>query len=130
MPTSYPADLPAPLLEGFSGTVQMGVVRAEGATDQAQRRVYASMPHSFSLTFVMSAAQWAAWYAWVSVYGYRWFLMDLPTLYAGLAGQDLSPVLIRFTSDISSGPVSGREVQVSVAAETAPSMISQYLAGV
>lgn len=127
MATSYPGTFPRPLLAGFAGTVQMGVIRAEGPVDQLQRRVHMTMGHTFTLRFMMSAVVWASWRDWVSQNGYRWFLMDLPTIYAGLAGLETSPVLIRFTSSPSAAPVSSRDFQVSITAESAPSMISQYL---
>ncbi len=128
--TAYPDSYPQPLLEGFSAMVAMGVIRSDMPSHQAQRRVYTTMPHTFSLTFVMSVTEWALWYQWAGVYGYRWFTMNLPTLYAGQAGDTLSPVLIRFNSDISAVSVSTESVQVTVSAETAPSMIGTYLGAV
>lgn len=127
--TAYPSDYPQPLLEGFAAQIAMGVIRAQGPTDQAQRRIHTTMPHTFSLTFIMTVAQWGLWYQWMIANGYKWFTMNLPTLYAGLGGGTLSPVLIRLTSNsIVATNVSGSAVQVTVAAEIAPSMITQYLA--
>lgn len=130
MAISYPADLPAPSLEGFSYSISMGVIRAGGPTDQVQRRVYSTMPHTFTLTFVMGVDLWATWTQWVMANAYNWFLMSLPTAYAGLAGEELSPVLIRFTSGIQASNVVAGAVQLAVVAEMSPSMISQYLAAV
>lgn len=127
---SYPSDYPQPLVNGFNAQIAMGVIRAPGPTDQAQRRIHTTMPHMFSLTFIMSVTQWGLWYQWATANGYDWFLMNLPTFYAGLSGSTLSPVLIRFTSGFSANNVSGSDVQVTVAAESAPSMISQYLEAV
>lgn len=128
MATAYPTTLPSPAFNGFSATVAMGAIRATGATDQAQRRVFTSMPHVFSLTFNMSVSTWGLWYSWVLANGYRWFTINLPTFYAGQTSANLSPVLVRFTSDISAANITGNDVQVNVMAESAPSMISTYLA--
>lgn len=130
MATVYPTTLPSPSLSGFSATVAMAVIRGSGATDQVQRRVFKSMPHSFSLTFNMTVVDWGLWYSWVLSNGYRWFTLNLPTLYAGLASSNLSPVLLRFTSDLSAVNITGTDVQVTVMAESAPSMIGSYLAAI
>lgn len=123
MTTAYPPTFPQPLFDGFSAMVDMGVVRSDMPSHQAQRRVFNTMPHAFTLTFVMSVNDWGLWEQWVGVYGYRWFLMDLPTMYAGKTGNNTSAILIRFTSDVSAANVSSNSVQVSVSAELAPSAI-------
>jgi len=128
MTTSYPSNLPAPAFEGFGASVAMGVARADGPTDQAQRRIHATMPHTFMLTFVMSISDWASWYSWVQANGYRWFQLSLPTLYAGRTEDWLSPVLVRFISDLSATQFSADSAKVTVTAESAPSMIGSYLA--
>lgn len=130
MATAYPSTLPLPKIEGFSATVSSGLIKTEMPIHQAQRRVFNTMPHQFSMTFVMSVELWALWYVWVSSNGYRWFEMNLPTMYAGLASSVLSPVIIRFVSDLSAVNVSQTDVQVTVAAEIAPSMIADYLGAV
>ena len=128
--TAYPSTLPSALLDGFSASVAMGVIRADLPMHEAQRRVFNTMPHTFSLTFKMSVSDWGTWYQWVSLYAYGWFTMNLPTMYAGLTAQLVSPVLIRFTSDLSAVNVTGSDVQITVAAEIAPSMISGYLGAI
>lgn len=128
--TAYPSTLPMPQIEGFSAMVSSGLIKTEEPTHQAQRRVFSSMPHRFGLTFVMSVSAWAQWHSWAVTNGYRWFTMNLPTLYAGLSGTSLSPVLVRFVSDISVTTVSLTDVQITVAAETSPSMIVDYLEAV
>lgn len=130
MATAYPSTYPQPRIEGFTASVASGLIRADMPTQQAQRRIFTTMPHAFSLTFIMSVDTWAGWQNWVSVNGYRWFEMNLPTMYAGLAGTSLSAVLIRFVSDISAVNVSLTDVQVTVAAEIAPSMIIDYMEAV
>lgn len=127
MTVFYPSTFPQPLFEGYAATVAMGVIRSDMPSHQAQRRVFKTMPHTVSLAFIMSVAQWGAWDQWVSSYGYVWFAIDLPTLYAGLANANTSSVLIRFTSEVSAANVSADQVQVSMTAELAPSMIATLL---
>jgi hypothetical protein len=127
MPTQYPATLPGPTIEGLGIRVGMGVVRSDMDTHQVQRRVFSSMPHSFTLAFTLSLAQWAQWQLWVLANAYRWFEIDLPSLYAGRIAANTSPALIRFTSNVTATMRSAEHVQVAVAAEMAPSMIDGYL---
>jgi hypothetical protein len=85
------------------------------------------MPHTFTLAFVMSVQEWGEWRQWVTTYGFRWFEMNLPTFYAGNISEDVSAVLIRFTSDITASNVSATDVRVNVEAELAPSAIAAWL---
>ena len=101
MATSYPTTFPSPQLDGLSAMVDMGLIKTDRPMNQAQRRLYATMPHTFSLTFNMSISTWGLWYNWVIANGFRWFTINLPSLYAGRTGDWASPVLVRFTSDLS-----------------------------
>jgi hypothetical protein len=125
MPTQYPSTLPGPTLAGFGARVGMGVIRAQDPTHEQQRRVFKSMPHFFSLSFTLSLEQWAQWQSWVNDNGYRWFEIELPTLYSGQVAE--TPAVIRLTSEISASAAAHDVVQVSVTAEMAPSMIANYL---
>lgn len=127
MPEQYPSNLPGPTVNGFGATVASGVIRAESGSHQEQRRVHTTMPHTFTLSFVMSLAQWAQWQLWALEYGYRWFEIDLPTLYAGKLEESVAPALIRFTSEFNAALLAAEQVQITVAAELAPSMIAAYL---
>lgn len=127
MATQYPDSLPCPLLQDFSVYVASGVIRSEVNGNQAQRRVFKSMPHVFSLSFAMSIQQWGAWQNWVSAYGYSWFEMNLPSMYAGQEGKLMKATLIRFTSPVSVSSTTEQHVQVSVTAEMAPSAIAKFL---
>lgn len=127
MTTQYPPTLPEPSVTGFSASVQMGAIRSELDTHQAQRRVFTGMPHSFSLSFVMDLADWADWQRWMLANAYTWFEMRLPSLYAGKVAQDTSLLLIRLTSNISTTMLAQDTVRCSVSAELAPSMIAEYL---
>lgn len=129
MPTQYPSSLPQPLVSGFGAVVASGVIRSGSDTHQEQRRVFETMPHSFTLTFIMDLSAWDAWARWIADHGHRWFEIELPTMYAGKTGLFKAPVLVRLTSDVPAAMVSGEHVQVAVLAEMAPSMIDQYLAG-
>lgn len=128
--TTYPDTLPGPTISGFGATVVMGVIRSGMDTHQTQRRVHATMPHTFTLSFVLSLTEWAQWQLWVSEYGYRWFEINLPTLYAGSLLENTSLVKIRLTSDITGALLAGDQAQVSVTAEMAPSMIADYFEGI
>lgn len=127
MATQYPSTYPCPTLSGFSAVVSMGVARSEMGGNQMQRRYFSTMPHTFSLSFVMSVATWFAWQSWVMQNAYTWFEMDLPNLYASQQGLLVAPTLIRFTSPISASNLTESQVQLSVQAEMAPSMIANYL---
>jgi hypothetical protein len=125
MPTAYPSTLPGVTLAGFGARVAMGVIRADDTTHEQQRRVFKTMPHTFSLAFVMSLVEWAQWKSWMTENGYRWFEIAIPTLYDGQV--DGTPAVIRLTSEISASMLAHDVVQVSVMAEMAPSMIDKYL---
>jgi hypothetical protein len=105
----------------------MGAARSEIPMSQVQRRIFRTMPHSVSLSFVMTVTQWGTWETWVKANGYDWFQLDLPSLYSGRLGKRLSPHLIRFTSGLSVRNITESSVQISVNAEFSPSMITQYL---
>lgn len=128
--TTYPDTLPGPTIAGYGATVAMGVIRSDMDTHQQQRRVFTSMPHTLTLRFVLTITEWAQWHAWVIDNGYRWFEINLATLYAGQVDQTTVPVLIRLTSSFAASELSANTVQVSVAAEMAPSMIGDYLEGI
>lgn len=127
MTTQYPSSLPQPLLQGFSMSVASGVIRSDMDTHQAQRRVFNTMPHVFSMSFIMSIVEWEAWARWVDEYGFRWFEIELPTMYAGRDDLEKAPVLLRMTAIGAAVPVSGQHVQIAVTAEIAPSAIAAYI---
>lgn len=127
MPATYPSTFPCVQIEGFNATVAMGAIRSDMNMHQAQRRVFNTMPHTFNLSFVMSVSQWGDWQPWVKANAYKWFTMNLPSLYAGQAGTRQSPHLIRFTSPLTAVNLTEQHVQITVAAELAPSMILKYL---
>ena len=124
---AYPSTLPGPVIEGLGAQVAMGVLRSDMDTHQAQRRVFQTMPHGFSLVFRMTLAEWAQWQLWALASGYQWFTLDLPSLYAGRASLNTAPLRVRFTSGFNATLLAADVVQVTVTAETAPSAIGEYL---
>jgi hypothetical protein len=130
MAISYPSNFKLPRVEGVSSSVMAGLAKTESSVHQDQRRVFLTMPHTFQLTFIMTFQEWGIWQAWVRSYAYRWFNINLPTMYAGLSVSSISPVLIRFISDISTVTLSQSVVQITVSAESAPSMTANYLGAV
>jgi hypothetical protein len=126
MPTLYPATRPDPVISGLGATVAMGVIRSDMDTHQVQRRVFNTMPHAFTLSFVLTLTQWATWQQWALENGYGWFEINLPSLYAGNLLQNTSLAVVRFTSNFSATTLAADVVQVNVTAEMAPSMIADY----
>jgi hypothetical protein len=128
MGLTYPKAFPLPTAGGLTAVIDAGIVRTDTATDQVQRRVYNTMPHSFTMTFVMDLVEFNYWYEWILNYGFRWFDILLPTVYAGLANSDLSPVTVRVQGPIQTSFLANNVVQAEFTAETAPGMIVKYLA--
>ena len=124
MPTVYPNNFPDPTIEGFSISVASGVIRSSEPSSQVQRRVFKTMPHSFTLRFVISTVRWFSWQQWVTKNGYKWFTMNLPSMYAGKSDSCASPLFIRFTSDVQANAITNEYFEVMVTAETAPSVPS------
>jgi hypothetical protein len=127
MAEQYPASLPKPLLNGYGFAVASGVIRSGTDTDQAQRRVFDTMPHTFTLSFLLTVSEWWTWSQWVADYGHGWFEIDIPTLYAGRIDLNVSTVLVRLISGVSAEAIGQECIRASVAAELAPSAIAAYL---
>lgn len=122
MATQYPSDFPHPTIAGFGITVASGVIRADMTMHQLQRRLYKTMPHTFSLRFVLSTEQWFDWQRWVTDNGFKWFEMSLPSMYAGRTFSCSSPLLVRITSDVQVTAITRDHFEVLVTAESAPSV--------
>ena len=130
MATKYPVSFPCPLINGYRMSVASGVIRSDMSFHQAQRRVFTTMPHAIVLSFMMPVTMWANWQQWVTNNAFKWFEMNLPSMYAGLAGTRTTATLIRFTGNVTADSVTEQHVQVTVTAEMAPSMIGKYLEAV
>lgn len=126
MPISYPADFPCPMIDGFGISVISGVIRADAPGHNAQRRVFDTMQHRFRMSFAMSELLWARWHNWVNVNGYTWFVMALPSMYAGRLNLVKADAVIRFTSPMTAVPLTDAEMRVTVEAELSPSAILVY----
>ena len=122
MATQYPSDFPHPTIAGFGINVASGVIRSDMSMHQQQRRLYKTMPHTFSLRFVLSTEQWFDWQRWVTDNGFKWFEMDLPSMYAGRTFECSSPLLVRLISDVQVTAITRDHFEVLVTAESAPSV--------
>lgn len=127
MPATYPSTLPNPTVNGFGITVAAGVIRSEEPNQQAQRRVFANMPQVFSLQFVMTGRAWYDWRVWMEANGVGWFWMNLGGMYAGKVPANVTPTLIRITSEVQASIIGTDLVQINLTAEAAPSMAAQLI---
>lgn len=127
MARAYPKSFPLPAVEGFQIDVAMGAVHSTFDGHNSQRRVFKTMPHTFTLAFFLSEKGWATWNEWVVLYGRDWFDIDLPNLYAGQLGKNYTPTTIRLVSGCSVQPVTQMYFRVTVQAEMSPTMIKRYL---
>lgn len=122
MATQYPSEFPHPTIAGFGINVASGVIRADMPMHQLQRRLYKTMPHTFSLRFVLSTEQWFDWQKWVTDNGFKWFEMNLPSMYAGRTFACSSTLLVRLISDVQVTAITRDHFEVLVTAESAPSV--------
>lgn len=92
----YPSKFPCAMIQGYSYTVGMGVIRSEGSMVFEQRRVHDTMPHMISASFMLSTELWGLWEAWMREHGRNWFEMpEMPTMYFGKN----QPLIIRLWAD-------------------------------
>lgn len=125
----YPAEFPCVQIDSYQMVAGSGVIRA-GNPHQSQRRVFNTMPHTINLSFTMPVSGWNAWFDWMKSNGYRWFDMNLPSLYAGLENARMSVHAIRLVSQMSAENMTDKQIRVSVVAEMSPVMIDKYLEAV
>jgi hypothetical protein len=118
----YPFRFPCPLIEGFSIDVDAGLIRSKEGGMPHQRRVVETMPHSFKCRFVLSIRDWAYWQEWMQNDGRQWFLIELPSMYAGLNNDVTWPHLVRIMSPITIDARTHEYITASVTFELAPSM--------
>lgn len=121
MATAYPSSLPLPTIDGFGIAVASGAIRSAIPGHQQQRRVFTSMPQTFSLRFVVRTAQLMSWQSWMRANGFKWFRISLPSMYAGQSSACSSPLLIRLISDIAISAILYDRYEIVVTAEAAPS---------
>ena len=114
----YPAKYPRPLIEGYQITTDMGVRRTEMNSGFAkQRRLYRTMPLYFNFTFTVKISDLHDWQIWVDDNAYDWFEMDATSHLSGYEGDNCSPHVIRFMSDLTITPIDHNFVNVNVKAE-------------
>lgn len=108
--TDYPVNFPQPTVNGFSNSIDTGLVRTEMENGFAkQRRRLYTMPQSFSLTFIVPIRQLNKWQLWVDSFAYDAFNMDI----SGKDGK-CKPVQIQFTSDLAISGLTKDVFSVSV----------------
>lgn len=117
---SFPSGLPLPLLTSYADETDIGVsaVRFERGNAR-QRRAVARPSHSFSMSFVLTTAQFWTWQSWANLYGYDWHMMDLVSPFAGIANNAAVPIphQVRYTSNISYEAVGVGVIRATVTAE-------------
>lgn len=120
--TDYPSIFPEPMIDGYTISVDMGVVRTNMETGRSkQRRRYRDMPSIFTLEFAITLAQLGSWQTWVNAYAYQYFTMDMVSYTtSNKVGANCSPHTVRFISDLSLTPINANAFRVSVMAEVAP----------
>jgi hypothetical protein len=121
----YPSQFPCPLIDGFTIDVDSGLIRSKEGGLPAQRRVAPTMPHSFKCRFFLSIKFWGDWQEWMQNDGHQWFIIDLPSVYAGIAKEVTVPHLVRLMSPITIDARTYEHVIASATLELAPSMFKQ-----
>lgn len=121
---NWPTTLPCPLIRGYGTEAVSSVVRTPfQAGNTKQRRLHKQLPHTMSLSWVFSQAQYEDAVRWMNVNGWQWFTIDLPSALAGLRGKQIVPHSVRFISDFSSRLIranAGWYWEVAVTAEWVP----------
>jgi len=117
----YPAAFACAQVLPYHIDVNMGVIRTPMESGHArQRRMFRTMPHLFTLEFVMKAVELGRWQSWVNEFAYDYFSLDLESMYSGLLGQITIPHDVRFTSNLTIDNVTYEWVRVRVQAELSP----------
>lgn len=132
--TYYPADFPGPRINGYSGSVDTGVIRSDGEGFPDQARGYESNPTTLDMSFLMSLYEFNRWAAWIDKYATtRWTAMPIVQQYAWAFGGDTAPLqhcFVRFPSGYRMSPVSDVLVSISAQVEMMPQDIGEGNNGV
>lgn len=116
---TYPTNYPLPTIEGYGIDVDMGVIRTQFNGGRIrQRRVYSTMPQTFTLRFVVELAGLKTWQNWVNDHAYTWFDLRIAS-YMNEPTEHCKEHSIRFTSNLSISPLTddGKYFAVTVTAE-------------
>jgi hypothetical protein len=103
MSNAYPLDFPCvSRIEGHSAALSAGLVRTPmTAGNSRQRRSFRNLPTMLSLVFVIRQDEYASWLSWVNTFAWDdWIEIKLPGLHASAQGEDTTPTLVRFCSDL------------------------------
>lgn len=121
---NWPTTLSCPLIRGYGTEAAASVVRTPfQAGNTKQRRLHKQLPHTMSLSWVFTQAQYEDAVRWMNTYAWEWFTIDLPSALAGLRGKQTVPHSVRFISDFSSRLIRGKlgwYWEVAVTAEWVP----------
>ena len=121
----YPDNFPLPLRDPYAYMVDMGVVRtAMESGGPRQRRRYGSMPHYFTLEFIVAVSDLLGWQQWVNSNAYDWF--ELPLVNVITIGQSLCEnyCLARFISDLNISVLTKDYFRIGVDAELMPGQVN------
>jgi hypothetical protein len=125
MTTKYPAEFACPQILPYKIDVNMGVLRTPMESGHSrQRRMFRTMPHIFSLEFVLTVKELGRWQAWVNLFAYDYFNMNLESMYSGLADAETIPHTVRFISNLQIENVTQGYVRVRVQAELSPAFVT------
>ncbi len=127
---TYPSDFPCPLIDQYSIMVMGGAIRSDSPVHNTSRRVFNTVPHTFTVGFTVDPFMFTRWYDWIRSFGYQWCEINLPSMYAGKTGTRMSPHIVRVVSIITAAPATDKYMQVSLTLELSPSMITKYLEAV
>jgi len=117
----YPDSFPCPMVQGYSGSTDMGVLRFESETGRSrQRRTHNTMPTQIQMQFAMRRDDFTIWINWVNQFAYDWVLFPAVTLSSGGGNPHDNPQIIRFTSNVEWQALTDDAIQATVQAETAP----------
>lgn len=116
----WPKTLPAPDRDGYQYALEFGLLRTgmQGGYTRQRRTVF-GMPASFALSFRMNTAQLGILQAFLHLYGYSWFAMDLVSGAARIVRPASDCVLhkVRFVSNPTHDMVGPNVWRVSLQAE-------------
>lgn len=121
----YPDDFPLPQRDSYGYTVDAGLISTPMESGgPRQRRKYGSMPHYFSLEFIVPRADLDSWQQWVNQNAYDWF--EIPLVNMITIGDPLCSnyCFARFISDLSLSVLTRDFFSVTVQAELQPGQVN------
>jgi hypothetical protein len=102
----WPSSFPCPLIDGFAMQANAAVIRSpEAAGNTRQRRINRRLPHSISLAWVFSQAEYGQVLRWLNKNGWNWFDIQLPSG----SGDHLGAYTIRLISNLQGELIEGKD---------------------